>query len=425
MKLTHTIETAPVSSQASLSLTIAEYAPLPMATVEGASHIVRDVNAAFCRLLGKAKEQLVGKAFCEMLPDTEQCGRLLDSVYSTGEPESHTEQKVTKPQPIFWSYTMWPVVEEGRPVGVLIQVTETALLHGKTVALNEALMLGSVRQHELTEVAEKLNAQLQVEIIERKEVEAALNRAQALLTDRAAQLEVLVAERTAELTTTNKQLEAMVYTIAHDLRAPLRSMQGYSVMLMDEAGIALSKEGREFAERISASAQFMDELLMDLITFSAIAQEPIELTPVKLEAVIQSAVSRFQKEIQEKNGRVESAGPWPDVVGNFETLGKVLLNLVGNALKFSVPNVPPLVRLRAEERAGYIRVWVEDNGIGIAPEHQHQIFALFTRLQGKKFPGTGIGLAIVEKAMERLGGRAGVESAAGKGSRFWFELRKV
>ena len=160
------------SDLSSLCLAITEHAPLPMATVEGASHIVRYVNPAFCRLLDKPSEQLVGIPFCEMLPERDECVTLLDRVFRTGKPESHTEQQHSKPHPVFWSYTMWPVLADERPVRVMIQVTETAQFHEKTLAMNEALMLGMLRQHELTEVADSLNVQLQGEITERKLVEA-------------------------------------------------------------------------------------------------------------------------------------------------------------------------------------------------------------------------------------------------------------
>jgi len=302
---------------------------------------------------------------------------------------------------------------------------EAAQLHEKMLALNEALLLGSLRQHELTAAADSANAQLQAEVSERKQAEEALRRAQAQLSDHAGELEELVAERTAELTATNQQLEAFVYSIAHDLRAPLRAMQGFSEMLVEEAGATLNEACKGYADRISKSAQFMDALLIDLLAFSRISQERVELTPVNLETVVESVLSRLQKDIQEKNARVESSGPWPVVLAHEPTLTQVLFNLTSNALKFVGPDVPPRVRLRAEEQAEFIRIGVEDNGVGIAPDYQDQIFRLFTRLNGGKYPGTGIGLAIVQKGVERMGGRVGMESAPRQGSRFWIELRKA
>ena len=162
------------SDWASLCLAVIERAPLPMASLEGEQHLVRSVNPAFCRFFDKSEEQLVGKSFCEMLPDKSRCLSLLDSVLSTGTPQVHAELQRSKPQPVFWSYTMWPVWAEKQPVGIMIQVTEIKQLQEKTMAMNEALLLGSVRQHELTEAADQLNVKLVAEISERKHVEAAL-----------------------------------------------------------------------------------------------------------------------------------------------------------------------------------------------------------------------------------------------------------
>ncbi len=541
--------TAPSRQQfrfSGLSLAITEHAPMPMAMVEGASHVVRSVNAAFCRLMDKPMEQIVGKPFNELLPKQDECRRLLDRVFQTGESETYLEEEYPNLRPVFWSYLAWPVWEQERLVGVVIQVTETAQLHDRTLAINEALVLGSVRQHELTEAAESLNAQLEVEMIERqktarelaemarlldlsndaimvmdlgcrilywnhgaeelygwpgeealgkvshallqtkyptpvaqiteelyrtgrwagelvqtkrggelitvlarralerdshgnpaailehmtditermKAVEA-LRQAQAQLTDRAGQLEELVAARTAELTATNKQLEAFVYSIAHDLRAPLRAMEGFADMLVEDAGAALNKTSQDCAAHIKKSAQFMDALLRDLLAFSRISQQGVELASINLQTVVESVLARLQKDILAKHARVESSGPWPDVLAHEPTLAQVLFNLASNALKFVKPDVPPLLRLRADATGEFIRVWVEDDGPGIEPDHQVQIFRPFTRLYGEKFAGTGIGLAIVQKGVERMGGRVGVESAPGQGSHFWFELRKA
>jgi PAS domain S-box-containing protein len=262
------------------------------------------------------------------------------------------------------------------------------------------------------------------DITERKKMEDELRQARTRSVDHAKELEVEVVRRTAELAAMNRQLEAFVYSIAHDLRAPLRAMQGFSELLVEEAGAALSATGQDYANRINKAAQFMDALMSDLLAFSRISQHHVELTAVDLKPVVESVLARLQKEIQEKDARVEHGGPWPVVQAHEPTLTQVVFNLMNNALKFAVPGVPSQVRLRTEEQGEFVRVWVEDNGIGIAPGHQDQIFKVFTRLQGEKYQGTGIGLAIVQKGVERMGGRVGVESASGQGSRFWFELRR-
>jgi signal transduction histidine kinase len=408
-----------------LCMATIENSPLPMAAVDGLTHILRYGNPSFCHLMRKPLEQLVGKPLHELLPAQDVCVALLDRVLKTGKPEAHVQQEISETQPIFWSYTMWPVQADEPIVGVMIQVTETAKLHGQTLAMNEALTLGAVRQHELREAADRLNAQLLHEMDVRKQAQQELQRAQELLVDRAAQLEGAVLQRTAELTATTKQMEAFIYSVAHDLRAPLRSMQGFSTMLLEDEETVLSNLGKEYATRIVASAQQMDRLLLDLLAFSRVAQQSVHLTSVDLGEVIAEVVSALEVNIKAKSARVETPGPWPRVAAHAPTLNQVLTNLVGNALKFADPGVPPKVRLWAEEKGEVVRVWVEDNGIGISPNHQHQIFKLFTRVHGEQYPGTGIGLAIVEKGIERMGGHTGVESTAGSGARFWFELGKA
>ena len=155
-------------------LAIAEQSPLPLATVEGAGHILRYVNPAFCLLLDKPKGELIGKPFSEVMQDKDEFLSLLEQVYQTKKPVSHLKQHHSQPHPVFWSYTMWPVPTGENPLGVMIQVTETPHSHEHMISINEALMLGSLRQHELTETAENLNAKLQTEIIDRQLAEEAL-----------------------------------------------------------------------------------------------------------------------------------------------------------------------------------------------------------------------------------------------------------
>jgi signal transduction histidine kinase len=458
------LPTLPVPGLSSLCLAILDRSPLPMAAVQGPNHIICYANPAFCQLASKSGAQLLAKSFCEIFPERKECIAQMASVLRTGKPETQTQSGTSNSHSNFWSLTMWPVLADEAEGGVLIQVTETTQLHEKTLAMNEALMLGSVRQHELTAAADSANVQLQAEIAERKLVEQALQSAQARLTNRAGQLEELVAGRTSELTELNAQLEAFAYSIAHDLRAPLRAMQSFSAMLLEESGPSLNATGRDYATRIDKSARFMDSLLCDLLAFSRISQQRVELTTVDLKAVVDGVVHRLKIDIKEKNARVETTGPWPAVLAHELTLVQVLFNLVSNALKFTAPGVQPHIRIRAEERReeridglmdkgmsgkssnnplthqsnravnppspppppiSWARIWVEDNGVGIAPDYHAQIFKLFTRLLGDKYSGTGIGLAIVQKGIERMGGKAGVESEQGQGSKFWIELKKA
>ena len=196
-------------------------------------------------------------------------------------------------------------------------------------------------------------------------------------------------------------------------------------MLLEEGGAALSERAQDYAGRISKSAQFMDQLLQDLLAFSQIGQQQLELSSVNLERLVQQTLSHLEKEIAETRARVEAVPPWPAVRAQEQILGQVFNNLITNALKFVAPGAHPKVRLSATETAEWVRVWVEDNGIGVAPEYHEQLFRIFTRLHGEEYPGTGIGLAIVQKGVERMGGRVGVESTPGQGSRFWVELQKV
>lgn len=264
------------------------------------------------------------------------------------------------------------------------------------------------------------------DITARKAVERALRTAEEKLAQHAAELENLVGIRTAELRLSNTQLETFVYSIAHDLRAPLRTMQGFSQILVEEHSQTLNLQGRDYANFINTAAQTMDHLLIDLLAFSHISQQKIELVPVPLETAVNEALAGCDAEICTSGARIENMLPWPTVMAHPTTLRQVLVNLIGNAVKF-VGTKTPLVRLWAEEHPpGTIRVWVEDNGIGIPLEFQERIFQVFQRLHTTAYPGTGIGLAIVQKGVMRMGGHVGVISpVSGQGCRFWFELPKA
>jgi PAS domain S-box-containing protein len=263
------------------------------------------------------------------------------------------------------------------------------------------------------------------DISARKISEDELRKTKEKLAKHAGELESIVTFRTAELRLSNMQLETFVYSIAHDLRAPLRTMQGFAQLLAQEHATNLNQQGREYANFINAAAQTMDHLLADLLAFSHISQQKIELLPVALDDVIQDVLSACQLDINKSQARIKAIAPWPTVMAHATTLRQVLVNLLGNALKF-VATEAPQIRLWSEERpGGTVRIWVEDNGIGIPLEFQEKIFQVFQRLHTTSYAGTGIGLAIVQKGMERMSGLVGVVSSPGEGSKFWIELVKA
>lgn len=262
------------------------------------------------------------------------------------------------------------------------------------------------------------------DITERKLTELALRDAQARLQEHAARLEQAVAERTAELRETNEQLETFVYTVAHDLRGPLRAMTGFSQLLVADYADKLDPTARHMLERIQGASEFMDRLVIDLLSFGRAARAQIEMEPVSVARAWEQAWFQCAVEAERTRAKVEVVEPLPCVRGHEATLGQVLANLLANALKFVPEGATPEVRFGAEPRGEWVRLWMEDNGIGIAPEHCERVFRVFERLHGTRYGGTGVGLAIVRKGAERMGGRAGVESEPGKGSRFWIELRR-
>jgi len=249
-------------------------------------------------------------------------------------------------------------------------------------------------------------------------------RAQAELRELAATLERRVAERTAELGEANDELNAFAYTISHDLRAPLRAMEGFARILLEDYASAFDDEGRRYANRIVEAAVRMEALINDLLAYSRLSRAQLHLRPVDLGPIVARAVDDAAGAHPDASIEVEPG--LPVVLAEPAVLSQMVGNLVGNAAKFTRPGEPARVRVRGEDRGSVARLWVEDDGIGIAPEHRQRIWTVFERLHGQEsYPGTGVGLGIVRKGAERLGGTCGVESEPGSGSRFWIELEKA
>ncbi|MHC1765203.1 MAG: PAS domain S-box protein [Verrucomicrobiia bacterium] len=250
-----------------------------------------------------------------------------------------------------------------------------------------------------------------------------------------AELEQLVAERTAELEQLVGELEHFSYTITHDLKAPLRAMRGFAEVIQE---IGVATEAKPFLHKISAAAERMDHLIADALDYSRSVRQELPLADVDAGALLRGMLDTYP-ELQPDKARIVVEGRLPVVLANEAGLTQCFSNLLGNAVKFVKKGEKPEIRVWAEEAkseirkrkaesgettpsSGWVRIWVEDKGIGISKEMLPRVFGLFAR-GSKDYEGTGIGLALVRKVAQRMGGKVGVESEEGKGSRFWIELK--
>lgn len=656
------------------SAPIIDRAPLPIVEVHGSKHIVSYVNAAFCNLLKKRSEDLIGKSFCDIVQGGDQCTPFLDKVYETGEAATLSHPDSAKENRAFWLYSMWPSLDEHQcPMGVIIQLTRTDNFRDTAADINEALLISGLQQQELAEKAELLNVSLQKEITERKFaqeelrereqqlqlaitsanmgcwrvnlqtglgtrdanlnhilgrpplettqampeffdfihpddrpgamaawaqaieskgsydseirivlpggvvrwlqdkgrfipgedtgtdsitgitlditkrkldeqkfrgllesapdamiitdkagnitlinhqtekifgykpgeltgrpievliparfrpehpghrkdflgdpkvrpmgaalelwalrkdgsefpveislsplqteegilvtaavrditkrrlIEADLRQAKDLLARQAGQLDILVQQRTAALRAAVGELEAFSYSVAHDLRAPLRSIQGYAQSLLEDQFEQLDETGKEYLQRISRSALRMNTLIQDVLSYTTVLRGEAPLNQVGTERLLRDIIEGCPN-WQEPHAEISIEGLLPRIFGNEALLGQCFTNILSNAVKFVSPGTKPRIRIWAESVENFVRVTISDNGVGVARENHQRIFRMFERIYpATEFEGTGIGLTIVRKAVERMNGRVGFDSELGQGSRFWIELQK-
>jgi PAS domain S-box-containing protein len=260
-----------------------------------------------------------------------------------------------------------------------------------------------------------------------------------------AELERLVTERTAKLNELVAELEHFSYTITHDMRAPLRAMQGFAEMFVEAYTGGQQQDAQRFLQRIQTAASRMDVLITDALNYNKAVRQDLPLEPVDIGLLLRGMLDTYP-ELQSSRAQIEIEGELPRVLGNQAGLTQCFSNLLGNAVKFTKPGQRPEIRIWAERRptpaptrfqdalparpptlnphpmaTAVIRLWVEDNGLGISESMLPRVFDMFSRGTNEQ-PGTGIGLALVRKVVDRMGGRVGVESQEGQGSRFWLEL---
>ena len=321
-----------------------------------------------------------------------------------------------------------------------------------------------------------------------KRAEEALRDSERQLREWNSELERRVAERTASLEETISDLEDFSHSITHDLRAPLRAIRSFAQILGDECLTCGQARAQDYINRITSAAARMDKLIQDVLQYSRLARSELRLEPVNVQELLRGIIESYPA-FQPPQVEIQLEGPLPLMQGNEAALTQCFSNLLGNAIKFVAPGTRPQVRVwaewvgnpKAEARnpkegrsaksehgheasaggAGQlpvvnpqppsthdasritpqvplssaplaprpstfpsVRLWFADNGIGIPKDAQERIFKMFQRLD-KSYDGTGVGLTVVRKAVEKMGGKVGLESEPGRGSRFWLELKAV
>jgi PAS domain S-box-containing protein len=323
----------PATMLSELSSGCFDRSPLPMATVEGATHIVRYVNPSFCRLTGKTSDELVGTPFCTMLPETDDCVVLLDRINRTGQPETYTKLSSSDTDPMLFCYAMWPVMAKKRVTGIVIQAVETAPLHERTLAMNEALMLGSLRLHEVTADVASLNVQLHAEIGEREQ----------------------------------RERDALVLTneIAHRVKNNLQITVALIALEAKSAAAPCVGGYRAMQARIGAIAE-----LYDLISHTSDGQA------IALDAYLREIARTMSESMLERTSsikiEVEAEALEIDPI-RAVPFGLLVNELATNAIKHAFPGGTGRVLLSVERIDDQIELAVADNGVGMKDKYSAQI----------------------------------------------------
>ncbi len=231
-------------------------------------------------------------------------------------------------------------------------------------------------------------------------------------------------QRRAEIEQLNRDLERFNYSVAHDLRAPLRSITGFAQILREDFGPKMPPDALQYVQRMERSAERMDALVNGLLRYATIGRQKVQVREVRPDEAVRTAMAIIEQELQDRQAEVRIEGALPTVLGDPTLLQVVFQNLFANGIKFVAPGVHPLVVVAAEANATTVELSVTDNGIGFPPEARNRVFGMFERFH-PEHPGTGIGLAVVHRAVQRMNGTIAMEAGPeGRGTRFMIRLPK-
>ena len=364
----------------------ADFSPTPMAALSGPQHTLRYVNLAFCLLTGKSKDELIGTAFSGIAPSANQCTLLLDRVAKTGLADSHTGQEHPGIHPHYWSYAMWPLLGANHNhLGIMVQVTQAVRFHEDAVVMNQALLLGSVRQHELREAAELLNVQLQAAITRGKKAETALIGSEKLAS-----------------------AGRMAAVLAHEINNPLEAVMNLLFLAQSTGEIPLVI--RRYLESADGELKRIAHITRQTLGFY---RESSASTTFPVVNLLNSVIDLLQAKMESTHVIVEKqCDDLLQITANFGELRQVISNLLLNSLdalgKGGRVTLRASKSLNPMDGSPRIRITVADNGQGISSAALPRIFEPFFTTKGST--GNGLGLWVTRQLIEKHGGSIWVRS---------------
>ncbi len=274
-------------------------------------------------------------------------------------------------------------------------------------------------QDHLEELIEQRTSELQ----ERIETSDQLNRGMINLMGDFQRASRRASEAANQLSIANRELESFAYSVSHDLRAPLRSINGFAQILASRHRENLNPEGQKYIDYVVQSGEQMAKLIEDLLTYSRMGRKAVRRAPLNFADILGDIQTNLHSSIHATKAIIHLPVAWPPIYGDRTLIHQIFLNLIDNAIKYHKPGLPPEIWLDYRIETEYAMIWVRDNGVGISPEYQEKVFDMFQRLHSDdEVRGTGIGLALVRKAAVLMNGEVGIDSSENEGSTFWIKL---
>ncbi|MCU7936548.1 MAG: PAS domain S-box protein [Candidatus Thiodiazotropha sp. (ex Dulcina madagascariensis)] len=342
------------------------------AVEDGRDFLFREYNRAGERIGRNSRQQVIGRRVTEAFPGIKELGLLdvLQRVWKSGKAERYPSHVYQDKRLILWVENYVYKLPSGEIVAVFNDITERKIAEIEVRRLN-------------------------------------------------VELEKRVVERTAELEAANRELESFVYSVSHDLRAPLRGVTGFAQILTQRHRENLNEEGRHYLDNVVEASSYMGTLIEDLLQYSRTGRGSLQLRPVELGPILQGLKATLAERIEASGAKIAIDQPLATPLGDTTLIGQILSNLIDNALTYCKPGQSPKIGVASQRQENRVVITVSDDGIGIATEYHKKIFQVFQRLHNPdEYPGTGIGLAIVAKAARMMDGEVVVESALARGSRF-------